>query len=91
MRSQLSHTLFHLSVATLYEETFRECQSECFKTRMKQDDLTKPCLLFARELAFHKSLENLDNLDKFRYSHFSLEELTSRNGAPIEINIKVSF
>ena len=56
---------------------------------MKQDDLTKPCSLFARELAFHKSMESSGHLKKFRYSHYSMEELTSRNGAPIEVKIKV--
>ena len=56
---------------------------------MKQDDLTKPCYLFARELSFHKRIESLDHLDRFRYSHFTMEELTSRNGAPIEVKIKV--
>ena len=57
---------------------------------MKQDDLTKPCSLFARELAFHKSIESSEHLNRFRYSHFAMDELASRNGAPVEIDIKVS-
>ena len=65
--------------------------SNCTKEEFSEDDVTKPCSLFMKELAYQKHLDRKKNIDKNegRYLSMDLNEFSNLNKSPIEIVIKV--
>ena len=56
---------------------------------MTNDDVTKPCSLFMKELDFHKKLDR--DKQKKKYSGLNIDDIVNEAESPVEITIRVGF
>ena len=58
---------------------------------MTNDDVTKPCSLFMKELDFHKRLDKDKQKKKKKYSGLNIDDIVNEHKSPVEITIRVSL